>query len=178
MSWTKAFLAKTRVTDTPAGDLIADMRADPDIPELFKSLDAMKDYFRSRGACREAMAEVPGVWRRYRAWIDRHPFRPNVEPVEERISTERLIEQTLNVFAMVRQEALAEAEGIADELAKITKGATPEMAQGRHEAASIIAMAIRKRAASPTASRTGEEWAAWARRVLIEAARVKAERTC
>jgi hypothetical protein len=73
-NWTKNWLAATRVTDDPMGDLITDMRSDPDIPHLFKNIDALRDYLRSKGACREALAVVPRVWRRYRDWLDRHPW--------------------------------------------------------------------------------------------------------
>jgi hypothetical protein len=73
-NWTKNWLASTRITDDPMGDLIADMRTDPGIPPLFKNIDAMRDYLRSKGACREALAIVPRVWRRYQSWQDRHPW--------------------------------------------------------------------------------------------------------
>lgn len=75
-SQTAAWLSRARITDDPEGDLIADMRAElrrgADIPGLFPNVAAMRAYLRSRGACPEALAAVPGVWRRYRKWLDRH----------------------------------------------------------------------------------------------------------
>jgi YozE SAM-like fold len=62
-NWTKNWLASARITDDPMGDLIADMRRDPNIPSLFKNIDAMRDYLRTKGACREAIAVVPKLWR-------------------------------------------------------------------------------------------------------------------
>jgi YozE SAM-like fold len=73
-NWTKNWLAVTRITEDPAGDLIADMRTDPNIPHLFSSRDAMRDYVRSKGACRQALAAVPIVWRRYKSWLDQQPL--------------------------------------------------------------------------------------------------------
>src|SRR6266446_5954487 len=70
---TRRWVAKARITDDPAGDLIADMRRDPALPGLFPNIQAMRDHLRRRGACREALAAVPVVWRRYRNWMDRHP---------------------------------------------------------------------------------------------------------
>jgi hypothetical protein len=76
MSATSEWLAVARITNDPEGDLIADMRTDRDIPGLFGNLKAMHDYvsFKSRGDPK-ILAAVPGVWRRYRRWVDRHPFR-------------------------------------------------------------------------------------------------------
>jgi hypothetical protein len=52
------------------------MQTDRDIPGLFGNLQAMHDYvsFKSRGDPK-ILAAVPGVWRRYRRWLDQHPFR-------------------------------------------------------------------------------------------------------
>jgi len=61
MSATKEWLATARVTDTPAGDLIADMKSDPPLPDLFRDIEQMRSYLRSRGACWEAVAAVPAV---------------------------------------------------------------------------------------------------------------------
>lgn len=71
---TKEWLAASRITNTPAGDMIADMRRDPDIPPLFHSAEEMRSYLSLKGACREALATVPAAWVRYRRWVDRHPF--------------------------------------------------------------------------------------------------------
>jgi hypothetical protein len=70
---TQAWLAAAQITDDPAGDVIADMRRDPDIPALFKNIDAMRDYLRTKGACREALAALPIVWRRHQGWLGRNP---------------------------------------------------------------------------------------------------------
>jgi hypothetical protein len=64
----KVWLARERITDNTEGDLIADMRNDIDLPSLFPNIAAMREYLRSRGACPEALAAVPRVWRRYRRW--------------------------------------------------------------------------------------------------------------
>lgn len=69
------WLAAARATDDPAGDLIGDMRGDLTIPHLFASIEDMRGYLRCRGACVEALAAVPTVWRRYRRWMDRHPMQ-------------------------------------------------------------------------------------------------------
>jgi hypothetical protein len=75
-NWTKAWLAKARITDDPEGDLISDMRRDPNIPRLFHNRTEMRDYIKARGACREAVTAVTKVWIRYRRFIDHHPFLP------------------------------------------------------------------------------------------------------
>jgi hypothetical protein len=76
---TAAFLACARATDNPEGDLIADMRrelrAGVDMPEVFHSQRELQSYLRGKGACAEALAAVPGVWRRYRSWLDRNGWR-------------------------------------------------------------------------------------------------------
>jgi hypothetical protein len=78
-SWTKTFLRRARVTDDPVGDLISDMRRDPHVPRLFGGLRDLRAYLRSRGACPEALAAVPGFHRRYRAWIDHHPSAADLD---------------------------------------------------------------------------------------------------
>src|SRR5215204_4927084 len=75
-NWTRAFLARARVTDDPVGDLIVDMRADRNAPPLFKNINAVRGYLRTKNACMGALEAVPGFWRRYQRWIDRHPFAP------------------------------------------------------------------------------------------------------
>jgi hypothetical protein len=73
---TAAWLSRARATDDPEGDLIADMRSElrrgVDVPALFPNMASMRHYLRDRGACPEALAAVPGVWRRYRSWVDRN----------------------------------------------------------------------------------------------------------
>ena len=71
----REWLSRSRVTDTPEGDLIADMRADKDIPRLFSNIDEMRSYLLSKGAGHGALSAVPAVWRRYRSWLDRNPCK-------------------------------------------------------------------------------------------------------
>jgi hypothetical protein len=78
MTATREWLAKTRTTDDPAGDLIEDMRRDPRLPPLFPNINSMRIYLQTSGACREALQAVPIVWRRYKRWLDHHPFRSDV----------------------------------------------------------------------------------------------------
>src|SRR5262245_42747600 len=49
---TGQWLRHARITNDPAGDLIAE-RHDPGVPRLFPNVEAMRGYLRSRGACRE-----------------------------------------------------------------------------------------------------------------------------
>ena len=79
-SWPKtptaAWLACARLTDDPEGDLIADMRGElrrgVELPALFANKAELHSYLISRSACQGALNAVPGVWRRYRQWLDRH----------------------------------------------------------------------------------------------------------
>jgi hypothetical protein len=66
-----AWLAAARVTNDPEGDFVADARRDPTFPETITSMRAMRGYLLRKGACREALAVVPGVWRRYEQWLNR-----------------------------------------------------------------------------------------------------------
>lgn len=68
----RAWLARARITDDPEGDFIADMRGERDLPYLFRNIEHMRTYLWLRGACFEAQAAVPGVWRRYDRWLSRH----------------------------------------------------------------------------------------------------------
>jgi hypothetical protein len=68
------WVKRARITKSPAGDLIADMREDKDLPDVFANIGAMRAYLRAHNACSEALAAVPIVWRRYKHWQDRHPF--------------------------------------------------------------------------------------------------------
>ena len=71
-----AWLMSSRITDTPEGDLIADMKAEwrrgAEMPDLFSNIEDMRGYLRRHGPCPEALAVVPGVWRRYCNWLDQH----------------------------------------------------------------------------------------------------------
>lgn len=71
---TTTWLASARVTDDPAGDLIADMRREQEtMPSIFKNIREMRAYLVSRRACPDAMEAVPAVWRRYSSWLMRNP---------------------------------------------------------------------------------------------------------
>jgi uncharacterized protein YozE (UPF0346 family) len=65
------WLAVARITDDPEGDFVEDARRDPTFPEDFPDAEAVRWYLRRHGACREALAVVPRVWRRYQAWLER-----------------------------------------------------------------------------------------------------------
>jgi len=72
MTLFEEWLKQAEVTDDPEGDLISDMRADPDRPATFDSLEALRSYvgFKNHHD-REVLASVPGAWRRYEAWCSR-----------------------------------------------------------------------------------------------------------
>jgi hypothetical protein len=72
-SWTKEWLACCHVTDSIAGDVIMDMRRDPDLPPLFRNLEHMRDYLRLKQAPKEAIKALPAIWRRYSRWLARNP---------------------------------------------------------------------------------------------------------
>jgi hypothetical protein len=65
------FLARARITEDFAGDLITDMRHDETLPPSFGSIREMRDYLISCNACPEALEAAPEVWRRYSAWRKR-----------------------------------------------------------------------------------------------------------
>jgi uncharacterized protein YozE (UPF0346 family) len=66
-----AWLAVARVTDDPEGDFVEDARRDSTFPKSFPDITALRDYLRSKRACREAVATIPHVWRRYQHWLER-----------------------------------------------------------------------------------------------------------
>jgi len=68
-NYTRQWLKRAKITDDPEGDLIADMRTDPDIPHLFINRKRMRDYVRFKAGDPAILAAVPGVWRRYRKWL-------------------------------------------------------------------------------------------------------------
>jgi hypothetical protein len=69
------WLKHARTTDDPAGDLIADMKADRNLPlRNVTSFGALRSYLISKNACHGAIEAAQVVCRRYRAWQDRHPF--------------------------------------------------------------------------------------------------------
>jgi hypothetical protein len=67
----KMFLSTARITDDIQGDLIADMKRARDLPNDFGESDQLRRYLRDRRACDGAVDAVAGVWRRYRAWLNR-----------------------------------------------------------------------------------------------------------
>ena len=69
----KSWLRKTPQTDDPVGDLLNDMRHDPDLPN-FTSLKQISQYVsRKSGSDPNIMATVRPAWSRYR---DRKRERP------------------------------------------------------------------------------------------------------
>jgi hypothetical protein len=69
------WLKTARVTEDHVGDLITDMKADDQLPDV-RSADELRRYIRScPDACDEALAVVPHAWRRYRNWKKRHEAR-------------------------------------------------------------------------------------------------------
>jgi hypothetical protein len=69
------WLERARITDDPAGDLIADMKADRNLPlRNVTSFGALRSYLISKNACHEAIKAARIVCRRYRNWQDRNPF--------------------------------------------------------------------------------------------------------
>lgn len=60
------YLAKREASDTPAGNFIADARADRVLPDA-ASWQELKAHLRQRGACMEAMATARVVWNGYDA---------------------------------------------------------------------------------------------------------------
>ena len=64
----KAFVRGARITRTPIGDLVADMRGDTTLPDDFASRAHLKEYLALRGACPMALWAATPVWRRYERW--------------------------------------------------------------------------------------------------------------
>jgi uncharacterized protein YozE (UPF0346 family) len=62
------WLATARATDDPEGDVIEDARGDPTFPATITDMEALHGYLAFKGACPEALAIVPQVWRRYARW--------------------------------------------------------------------------------------------------------------
>jgi hypothetical protein len=71
-NWTANWLRRTRITNDPAGYVIASMRRDPNVPPLFHHIGEMRGYLRRKCAPTEALAAVPTLWRRYADWLARH----------------------------------------------------------------------------------------------------------
>jgi hypothetical protein len=68
-NWTAHWLRRARITDDPVGEVIANMRRDPDVPPLFQHINEVRSYLRRKGASTEALAAVPILWRRYLNWF-------------------------------------------------------------------------------------------------------------
>jgi hypothetical protein len=60
----KAWLMERRVTDTPRGDFILDMRTDARFPEG-RSWDEIRQHLLLRGACPEAVKVARRLWREF-----------------------------------------------------------------------------------------------------------------
>jgi hypothetical protein len=69
--YVRAWLQGAEVTEDPEGNLIAAMRADPDIPHHFPSTKSL----RQQGRCRGTAAAL-AVWRRYWQWGKRRVSPP------------------------------------------------------------------------------------------------------
>jgi hypothetical protein len=66
-----AYLRSAQVTDYPVGNLIADLQRDLRLkPAEISDQATLAHHVRCNwpGACPEAVAAVPMVWRRYLAW--------------------------------------------------------------------------------------------------------------
>ena len=68
-NWTANWLRRARITDDPVGEVIANMRRDPDVPPLFRHINEVRSYLRRNCASTEALAAVPILWRRYLNWF-------------------------------------------------------------------------------------------------------------
>jgi hypothetical protein len=84
-NWTREFLKRARLTNDPAGDLVADMRVAMEcrknVPSLFCSKREMEDYVRREGGCDKAIEACSDLWPRYRRFVDRHPWGFPADPV-------------------------------------------------------------------------------------------------
>lgn len=62
----RTYVQSRRVTDTPAGDFVADAKADPTFPDP-PTWQELEGYLRRRGAIRDAIMAGRAVWRGYQA---------------------------------------------------------------------------------------------------------------
>ena len=67
-NWTATWLRSARITDDLAGDVIANMRSDLNVPPMFH-ISEMRSYLRVKGASIEALTAVPILWQRYSNWL-------------------------------------------------------------------------------------------------------------
>jgi hypothetical protein len=70
------WIIQAKITDDLAGDFIEDTQAiilaNRRPPPVFYNMEQLRSYLRLRGACHEAIATVPAVWKRYRRWVKHH----------------------------------------------------------------------------------------------------------
>lgn len=64
----EVYLTRAKVTDDPAGDLIADLRRDQ-LPRILTRRELM-DHILLRGGCFEAVQAARPLWKRFRRWQD------------------------------------------------------------------------------------------------------------
>jgi len=62
----KTYVQNRRLTDSPAGDFVADAKADPTFPDP-ATWEELEGYLRRRGAIRDAITAGRAVWRGYQA---------------------------------------------------------------------------------------------------------------
>lgn len=60
------YVAKRRVTDTPAGDFVSDAKQDREMPNA-RTWPELRGYLWSRGAHADAITAAQAVWRGYLA---------------------------------------------------------------------------------------------------------------
>jgi hypothetical protein len=63
----KEWLSKIEATRDPTGDLIGDLKADDELPDV-ESKEELLAYMKKCGACTAALKAVPVVWKRFRRW--------------------------------------------------------------------------------------------------------------
>ena len=56
------YIAKRRITDTPAGDFVADAKRDPGLPDA-ETWDELEAHLLAGNAASEAVEAGRGVWR-------------------------------------------------------------------------------------------------------------------
>jgi hypothetical protein len=64
----REYVANRRVTDTPAGDFLADAKTDRGLPDAARWSE-LETHLRQRGASVEALAAARVVWNGYRATL-------------------------------------------------------------------------------------------------------------
>jgi hypothetical protein len=64
------YVRARRLTDSPAGDFVADARADSQMPDA-TTWDQLRTYLVTRGAISDAIKAARAVWRGYQAKVRR-----------------------------------------------------------------------------------------------------------